>query len=73
MREDDGGLPALTEYTTLRFSPLSGGLTLLSMNPYSAPSSFGCSTRDSNESQVDATIRHAAAMVVMIGLDDLVV
>eukprot|EP00913_Durusdinium_trenchii_P002121 g1959.t1 len=35
VREDDGGLPAMTEYNALRFSPLCGGLTLLSMNPYS--------------------------------------
>ncbi|CAJ1327373.1 unnamed protein product [Effrenium voratum] len=35
MREDDGGLPALTEYSNIRYSPLAGGLTLLSMNPYS--------------------------------------
>eukprot|EP00931_Biecheleriopsis_adriatica_P065324 TRINITY_DN39890_c0_g1_i2.p1 TRINITY_DN39890_c0_g1~~TRINITY_DN39890_c0_g1_i2.p1 ORF type:complete len:447 (-),score=83.16 TRINITY_DN39890_c0_g1_i2:5-1345(-) len=34
-REDDGGLPALTEYTTLRYSPLGGGISLLEMNPYS--------------------------------------
>ena len=36
LREDDGGLPAFTEYSSVRFSPLCGGLTLLSMNPYSA-------------------------------------
>lgn len=36
VREDDGGLPALTEYSALRFSALCGGLTLLAMNPYSA-------------------------------------
>ena len=36
LREDDGGLPAFTEYSSVRFSALCGGLTLLSMNPYSA-------------------------------------
>lgn len=35
LREDDGGLPAFTEYSSVRFSALCGGLTLLSMNPYS--------------------------------------
>jgi len=34
-REDDGGLPALTEYKTLLFSPLAGGISLLDLNPYS--------------------------------------
>lgn len=34
-REDDGGLPALTEYRTLRYSPLAGGLSLLELNLYS--------------------------------------
>eukprot|EP00927_Polykrikos_kofoidii_P046585 TRINITY_DN40774_c0_g1_i1.p1 TRINITY_DN40774_c0_g1~~TRINITY_DN40774_c0_g1_i1.p1 ORF type:complete len:598 (-),score=56.78 TRINITY_DN40774_c0_g1_i1:46-1839(-) len=34
-REDDGGLAALTEYKTLRFSPLAGGLSLLELTPYS--------------------------------------
>ncbi|CAE7488591.1 unnamed protein product [Symbiodinium sp. CCMP2456] len=35
VREDDGGLPAMTEYSSVLYSPLAGGLTLLSMNPYS--------------------------------------
>ena len=35
VREDDGGLPALTDYSSVLYSPLAGGLTLLSMNPYS--------------------------------------
>ena len=34
-REDDGGLPAMTEYSSILYSPLAGGFTLLSMNPYS--------------------------------------
>ncbi|CAK0857576.1 unnamed protein product [Prorocentrum cordatum] len=34
-REDDGGLAALTQYSSLRYSPLGGGLSLLELNPYS--------------------------------------
>jgi len=33
-REDDGGAPALTEYRTVLYSPMAGGLSLLEMNPY---------------------------------------
>jgi len=33
-REDDGGASALTDYKTLRFSPLAGGLSLLELCPY---------------------------------------
>ena len=34
-REDDGGLPAITEYRTVRSSQLAGGVSLVEFNPYS--------------------------------------
>lgn len=33
-REEDGGLAALTEYSSVRYSPLGGGLSLVELNPY---------------------------------------